>query len=42
LLDEDGPIAVSQTDGKVLAIYRKHPRKPGLLKPDKVLRNNSL
>lgn len=42
LLDEDGPIAVSQTDGKVLAIYRKHSRKPGLLKPDKVLRNNSL
>ncbi|MGM0901991.1 MAG: tRNA pseudouridine(55) synthase TruB [Bacillota bacterium] len=42
LLNEDGPIAVSQTNGKVLAIYRKHPRKPGLLKPDKVLRNDQL
>jgi tRNA pseudouridine55 synthase len=42
LLNEDGPIAVCQTNGMVLAIYRKHPRKPGLLKPDKVLRNDQL
>lgn len=35
----EGPIAVCLADGTVLAIYRKHPRKPGLLKPDKVLRN---
>jgi tRNA pseudouridine55 synthase len=39
LANEDGPIAVGLAEGTVLAIYRKHPRKPGLLKPDKVLRN---
>ncbi|KKK39713.1 tRNA pseudouridine synthase B [Mesobacillus campisalis] len=39
LAAEDGPIAVGLANGTVLAIYRKHPRKPGLLKPDKVLRN---
>ncbi|TCN25574.1 tRNA pseudouridine(55) synthase TruB [Mesobacillus foraminis] len=41
LSSEEGPIAVGPKDGTVLAIYRKHPRKPGLLKPDKVLRNDS-
>lgn len=39
LTDEDGPISITLEDGTVLAIYRKHPRKMGLLKPDKVLRN---
>ncbi|MCM3587194.1 tRNA pseudouridine(55) synthase TruB [Mesobacillus maritimus] len=39
LADEEGPIAVQLANGMVIAIYRKHPRKPGLLKPDKVLRN---
>jgi tRNA pseudouridine55 synthase len=39
LAAEDGPIAVGLANGTILAIYRKHPRKPGLLKPDKVLRN---
>lgn len=38
---EEGPIAVGPKDGTVLAIYRKHPRRPGFLKPDKVLRNDS-
>lgn len=42
LTNEEGPIAVYEKNGRVLAIYRKHPRKPGFLKPDKVLRNNSL
>lgn len=39
LAAEDGPIAVGLENGTVLAIYRRHPRKPGLIKPDKVLRN---
>ncbi|CAM3705238.1 tRNA pseudouridine(55) synthase TruB [Mesobacillus zeae] len=39
LLEEEGPISVCLNDGTVLAIYRKHPAKPGLIKPDKVIRN---
>jgi tRNA pseudouridine55 synthase len=35
----DGPVAVETEDGKALAIYRAHPTKLGLMKPDKVLRN---
>ncbi|WLR53393.1 tRNA pseudouridine(55) synthase TruB [Mesobacillus subterraneus] len=35
----DGPIVVETEDGKALAIYRAHPTKPGVMKPDKVLRN---
>jgi tRNA pseudouridine55 synthase len=35
----EGPIVVETEDGMALAIYRKHPTKLGLMKPDKVLRN---
>jgi len=31
-----GPVAL-WLDGKILAIYKKHPTKPGLFKPDRVL-----
>lgn len=34
-----GPIAVYE-DGKILAIYRHHPTKPGLMKPDRVFVRN--
>lgn len=37
LEDIEGPIAVF-ADGEALAIYEAHPRKPGLMKPVKVLR----
>ncbi|GLB59302.1 tRNA pseudouridine(55) synthase TruB [Cytobacillus sp. NCCP-133] len=40
LLDTKGPIAVETNEGRVLAIYEHHPRKPGLMKPVKVLRND--
>ncbi|MBT2688603.1 tRNA pseudouridine(55) synthase TruB [Bacillus sp. ISL-47] len=40
LLDTKGPIAIETLDGFVLAIYEHHPRKPGLMKPVKVLRND--
>jgi tRNA pseudouridine55 synthase len=39
LENADGPIVVETEDGLALAIYRKHPSKIGLMKPDKVLRN---
>lgn len=35
-----GPIAVETEAGLVLAIYEHHPRKPGMMKPVKVLRND--
>ncbi|AIM17712.1 MULTISPECIES: tRNA pseudouridine(55) synthase TruB [Neobacillus] len=35
----NGPIIAETADGLALAIYEKHPNKPGLLKPVKVLRN---
>ncbi|MEW8971162.1 tRNA pseudouridine(55) synthase TruB [Mesobacillus jeotgali] len=35
-----GPIIVVTEDGKALAIYRSHPTKTGMMKPDKVLRND--
>lgn len=35
----NGPIIAETEDGLALAIYAKHPSKPGLLKPVKVLRN---
>jgi tRNA pseudouridine55 synthase len=38
----DGLIVVETEDGEALAIYAKHPNKPGLIKPVKVLRNNQL
>ncbi|RSD27980.1 tRNA pseudouridine(55) synthase TruB [Mesobacillus subterraneus] len=40
LKDISGPIAVETEDGKALAIYRAHPEKAGMMKPDKVLRND--
>ncbi|WP_040205132.1 tRNA pseudouridine(55) synthase TruB [Neobacillus jeddahensis] len=36
----NGPIIAETVDGMALAIYSKHPNKPGLLKPVKVLRND--
>lgn len=39
LADFDEPIVVETFAGNALAIYQKHPRKAGLLKPVKVLRN---
>lgn len=39
LLNTKGPIAVETIDGIVLAIYEHHPRKPGMMKPAKVLKN---
>jgi tRNA pseudouridine55 synthase len=35
-----GPIVVETEDGQALAIYREHPTKIGMMKPDKVLRND--
>jgi tRNA pseudouridine55 synthase len=35
----EGPIVAETEDGKALAIYRVHPSKAGMMKPDKVLRN---
>ncbi|MGN7174972.1 tRNA pseudouridine(55) synthase TruB [Paenibacillus sp. FSL R5-0490] len=40
LYDTKGPIAVEVEEGLVLAIYEHHPRKPGFMKPVKVLRND--
>ncbi|XJZ28541.1 tRNA pseudouridine(55) synthase TruB [Bacillota bacterium Lsc_1132] len=39
LAKSEGPIAMETGDGKVLAIYARHPEKQGVLKPVKVLRN---
>ncbi|WP_409275713.1 tRNA pseudouridine(55) synthase TruB [Neobacillus sp. SCS-31] len=39
-MDVDGPIAMESRDGKALAIYSRHPEKPGIMKPVKVLRND--
>ncbi|WP_053366208.1 tRNA pseudouridine(55) synthase TruB [Bacillus sp. FJAT-27245] len=39
-MEVDGPIAVESSDGKALAIYSRHPEKPGIMKPAKVLRND--
>lgn len=39
LVDVSGPIVVETEDGIALAIYRKHPTKIDMMKPDKVLRN---
>ncbi len=35
----EGPVVAETEDGKALAIYRAHPTKHGMMKPDKVLRN---
>lgn len=37
----DGPHAVFNKQGECLAIYRPHPDNPGMIKPDKVLANDS-
>ncbi|WP_223588491.1 tRNA pseudouridine(55) synthase TruB [Neobacillus bataviensis] len=39
LKTSNGPIIAETTEGLALAIYSKHPTKPELLKPVKVLRN---
>nr|WP_263327974.1 tRNA pseudouridine(55) synthase TruB [Neobacillus sp. Marseille-Q6967] len=41
LKNSNGPIIAETNEGCALAIYSKHPAKPGLLKPVKVLRNDS-
>ncbi len=38
----DGPIVVETEAEMALAIYAKHPNKPGFIKPVKVLRNNQI
>lgn len=38
---KDEPIVMETIAGSALAIYIKHPRKPSLMKPQKVLRNES-
>ncbi|MFL6555373.1 MAG: tRNA pseudouridine(55) synthase TruB, partial [Bacillus sp. (in: firmicutes)] len=40
LKTSNGPIIAETADGLALAIYSKHPNKPDLLKPVKVLRND--
>lgn len=40
LKTSNGPIIVETVDGLALAIYSKHPNKPDLFKPVKVLRND--
>ncbi|WP_066068788.1 tRNA pseudouridine(55) synthase TruB [Neobacillus soli] len=40
LKNSNGPIIAETIDGLALAIYARHPNKPDLLKPVKVLRNN--
>jgi tRNA pseudouridine55 synthase len=40
LKNSNGPIVAETVEGLALAIYSKHPNKPGLLKPVKVLRND--
>ncbi|WP_139693370.1 tRNA pseudouridine(55) synthase TruB [Sporolactobacillus terrae] len=37
----DGPYAVFSSHSECLAIYRRHPEKPEMLKPEKVLANSS-
>ncbi|WP_102271416.1 tRNA pseudouridine(55) synthase TruB [Cytobacillus massiliigabonensis] len=41
LNDIKGPIVLETEDGMALAIYEHHPNKQGLIKPAKVLRNES-
>jgi tRNA pseudouridine55 synthase len=36
----NGPIAAETEEGLVIAIYARHPLKPDLMKPVKVLRND--
>lgn len=40
LKDCNGPIAAETAEGLVIAIYARHPLKPDLMKPVKVLRND--
>ncbi|MCO7125953.1 tRNA pseudouridine(55) synthase TruB [Sporolactobacillus shoreicorticis] len=37
-----GPHAVFNEQNECLAIYRLHPKKPGMIKPDKVLANDAM
>lgn len=36
-----GPVVIETTEGLALALYRAHPLKPDLMKPEKVLRNDA-
>ncbi|MCQ2008993.1 MAG: tRNA pseudouridine(55) synthase TruB [Sporolactobacillus sp.] len=38
----EGPHAVFNEQNECLAIYRLHPEKPGMIKPDKVLANDAM
>jgi tRNA pseudouridine55 synthase len=40
LSTSNGPIVTETADGLALAIYSRHPSKPDLFKPVKVLRND--
>lgn len=40
LINRDGPFIAETNDGMALAIYDRHPTKPNILKPVKVLRND--
>ncbi len=42
LQDLTESVVIESEDGKALAIYRAHPEKLGLMKPEKVLRNDVL
>lgn len=39
--DVTGPIVIETEQGRALAIYKQHPHKEGLMKPEKVLRNDA-
>ena len=41
LQDFTGPVVISTEEGLALALYRAHPLKPDLMKPEKVLRNDA-
>ena len=42
LLELSGSVVIESEGGRALAIYRAHPEKPGLMKPEKVLVNDVL
>ncbi|NMD69520.1 tRNA pseudouridine(55) synthase TruB [Bacillus sp. DNRA2] len=39
--DVTGPIVIETEQGRALAIYKPHSQKPGMMKPEKVLRNDA-
>jgi tRNA pseudouridine55 synthase len=42
LLHIAGSIVIENEEGLVLALYQPHPQQPGVMKPEKVLRNDQL